>query len=124
MTNYNTVLNLENYIIDPNATDLTVTIHRIGNNISYEAALCAINHLPTDSLILYMHFMQCAQGKDCVLDFGELLRSAPMCGDLLQSAIANLMVEGYLTYTLPEHKFGYITTFEIREYPFEDALTA
>ena len=118
------MLNLKNHLINSNATYMSLAIHRIGNNISYEAALCAINHLPTDSLILYMHFMQCAQGKDCVLDFGELLRSAPMCGDLLQSAIANLMVEGYLTYTLPEHKFGYITTFEIREYPFEDALTA
>ena len=123
MTN-NCMLNLENYLIDLSSDNMTVAVHRIGEHISYEAACFAINHLSESALILYMHIMQNAREKDCVLDFGKLLRSAPMSGDLLQQTLAELLLENYLTYTLPDEKYGLITTFEFREYPYDDVLVA
>ena len=124
MTNLKSVMNLENYLLDPSSDNLTVAVHRIGEHISYEAACYAISHLSESALILYMHIMQNAREKDCVLDFGKLLRSAPMIGDLLQKTLAELLFENYLTYTLPDEKFGFITTFEFREYPYDDVLVA
>lgn len=123
MTKLKSVMNLENYLINPSSDSMTVAVHRIGEHISYEAACYARNHLSESALILYMHIMQNAREKDCILDFSEVLRSAPMCGDLLLSAIVELLIEGYLD-PLAYEEDNHIPTFEFREYPYDDVLVA
>ena len=118
----NFYLNLENYLIDPNDTELTVNIRRTGDNVCYETACCTLGHLSNNTMILYLHFMQRSHGKGGTLDFGELLRSAPMGGELLQSAVVELLFEGYLTYTISED--GRITSFEFCEHPDMDLFVA
>ena len=66
--------------------------------------------------------MHCSSNNGCTLDFGELLRSAPMSGELLEFAAAELLIEGYLTYTIPAD--DHIADFEFWEHPDMDILVA
>ena len=118
----NFALNIENYLIDPKATNLTVNVHRTGDAVCYETASATLSHLTVNTMILYLHILQRSHGKDCTLDFGELLRSAPMCGELLESAAAELLIKGYLTFTPSED--DQITTFEFYEHPDMELFVA